>query len=93
MNFDFKQLAIVGGIVIGVLVVIPAIVAAFLRDAGLGVESDFYRFARCIRCDAWTSQVPPISSPTSEVVPDYESIELPRRGEALRRAKRPPRSE
>lgn len=69
--------------------VTPAATVTRLRgesDAGLGVESDFYRFARCIRCDAWTSQVPPISSPTSEVVPDYESIELPRRGEALREA-------
>ena len=36
MNFDFKEIAVVGGIVIGVLVVIPAIVAAFLRDVEAG---------------------------------------------------------
>jgi len=36
VNFDFKQIAIVGGIVLGVLVVIPAVVAAFLRDVEAG---------------------------------------------------------
>ena len=36
MNFDIKQIALIGGIVIGVIVVIPAIVAAFLRDVEAG---------------------------------------------------------
>lgn len=36
MNFDFKQILIVGGIVLGVLIVLPAIVAAFLRDVEAG---------------------------------------------------------
>ena len=57
-----------------------------LADSGLAAEADGRRFSRCIRCDAWTSAVLPVTTPTSEVIPDYGQIELPRRGRLLRDA-------
>ena len=69
--------------------VTPAARVARLRglvDSGLGIETEDWRFARCIRCDAWIAIVRPIANPERQSVAEYADIELPRRGEALREA-------
>lgn len=66
----------------------PAADVASLRadDAGLGVDlPDGRRMARCVRCDAWVSTVPP-AGPSADVLPPLEDLRLPRRGGELREA-------
>lgn len=41
------------------------------------------RWLRCLRCDSWIALVPP-EDPARRYPPDRESIQIPRRGKALR---------
>lgn len=52
-------------------------------DDMLARERDGLRWYRCLRCDAWTADTPP-ESPTHDVMPDHDEIELPLRGPMLR---------
>jgi len=65
--------------------VTPAASVARLRptDAALGVDVDGCRFARCLRCDAWIPSAPGAGEATSETLPPFDQLELPRRGRAL----------
>jgi uncharacterized membrane protein (DUF2068 family) len=59
--------------------------AAHLRpeDAFVAREENGIRWYRCVRCDSWLP-LPPPSSPTRELPPARDEIELPLRGKALR---------
>jgi uncharacterized membrane protein (DUF2068 family) len=68
--------------------VTPAASVARLRpeDARLGVDvAPGRRLSRCLRCDAWR-EAPPPASPSREVLPELDALELPRRGRQLREA-------
>lgn len=58
--------------------------------AGLRPQDELYardygaiRWLRCLRCDSWVALVPP-EHPARRYPPDRESIQIPRRGKALR---------
>jgi uncharacterized membrane protein (DUF2068 family) len=53
------------------------------EDAALARVAGSLRWHRCLRCDAWL-WVPEPESPTAEVLPAREEIELPLRGRPLR---------
>jgi uncharacterized membrane protein (DUF2068 family) len=53
------------------------------EDAILALELEGLRWYRCLRCDSWIP-LPPPESPTRDLPPDREEIELPLRGRALR---------
>jgi uncharacterized membrane protein (DUF2068 family) len=59
--------------------------AARLRpeDAIVARDEHGIRWYRCVRCDSWLPLAPP-STPTREVPPSRDEIELPLRGKALR---------
>lgn len=67
--------------------VVPATTVTTLRpdDRELGFDAqDGRRYSRCLRCDAWTEGFPPESSNvSSEVIPPFEQLDLPRRGQPL----------
>jgi uncharacterized membrane protein (DUF2068 family) len=53
------------------------------QDHPLVREIDGHRWHRCLRCDAWVVLALP-ATPTMEVAPSIEEIEVPLRGRALR---------
>lgn len=67
--------------------VAPAAAAATLRpeDRELGYESvDGRRYSRCLRCDAWSEGFAPApGTATCDVLPPFEQLDLPRRGQPL----------
>ena len=67
--------------------VAPAATVATLRpdDRELGYESgDGRRYARCLRCDAWSEGfAPDPSAVSSDVLPPLDQLDLPRRGQPL----------
>ena len=65
----------------------PAASVARLRaeDRELGFESENgRRYSRCLRCDTWVESSPPVAAQiTSDVVPPFEQLDVPRRGQPL----------
>jgi uncharacterized membrane protein (DUF2068 family) len=59
--------------------------AAKLRpeDAVVAREEGGVRWYRCVRCDSWVALLPP-ASPTRDLPPPRDEIDLPLRGKALR---------
>jgi uncharacterized membrane protein (DUF2068 family) len=52
-------------------------------DSMLAREGDGVRWYRCLRCDAWITDAPPLE-PTRDRMPDRGEIEVPERGPMLR---------